>query len=40
MTSNIGHQPIRRPIDATASRFVASGRHFAKHGSQKPKETK
>lgn len=40
MTGNQGHQPIRRPINATASRFVASGRHNPKHGSKPTKEKK
>lgn len=40
MTGNQGHTPIRRPIDATASRFVASGRHHAHHGSKPSKEKK
>ena len=40
MTGNQGHEPIRRPISATASRFVASGRHFPKRGAQKYRDKK
>lgn len=40
MTGNQGHQPIRRPVNATASRFVASGRHNPKHNPKPTKEKK